>query len=102
MSTLSFSVKAPKRAYTRDVYVNRKLLILLSQICLIVVTYYLSFLLRFDFAPGSSELQLIIRTLPLVLVVKLFVFYLFGLVRGWWRYVGMSDLADISKAAALS
>lgn len=29
-------------------------------------------------------------------------FFFFGLLRGWWRYVGISDLADISKAAIAS
>lgn len=102
MSTLPFSVKQLKRAYLRDFHINRKLLILLSQTWLIIVTYYLSFLLRFDFSPEAPERHLLLRTLPFVVLVKLAIFYLFGLVRGWWRYVGMSDLADISKAATLS
>jgi FlaA1/EpsC-like NDP-sugar epimerase len=39
------------------------------------------------------------RTLPLVLLIKLPVFYWFGLLQGWWRYVGMNDLIDITWAA---
>src|SRR5262249_55847972 len=41
-------------------------------------------------------------TLPLVVIIKTAVFYHFGLFRGWWRYVGMSDLADILKATSVS
>jgi FlaA1/EpsC-like NDP-sugar epimerase len=90
------------RWYMRDWLSNRKLLILLSQTWLIAITYYISFLLRFDFTLRRPEQLLLVDTLPLILVVKLLTFYLFGLVRGWWRYVGMSDLTDITKAAALS
>ncbi|MBV9147819.1 MAG: polysaccharide biosynthesis protein [Acidobacteria bacterium] len=103
MSTLPVGLKVPSdRVQLRELFNNRRLLILLSQAWLVIVTYYLSFLLRFDFSPGHSERQLLIRTLPLIVFVKLGIFYLFGLVRGWWRYVGMSDLADITKAAGLS
>src|SRR5436305_3132381 len=101
----SLPIQAPqslRRLYVRDLLFHRKLLILPSQTWLIVMTYYISFLLRFDFMPGRSERLLLIDTLPLVLGVKLAVFYFFGLVRGWWRYVGMSDLADITKAAAVN
>ena len=37
-----------------------------------------------------------------MLVTKLVVFSYFRLFSGWWRYVGMSDLLDIIKAASLS
>ena len=32
-------------------------------------------------------------------MVKLVIFYHFGLLRGWWRYVGMSDVLNITSAA---
>ena len=36
------------------------------------------------------------------MLIKLVLSYQFGLMHGWWRYVGMSDLLDISKASLLS
>ena len=42
------------------------------------------------------------QTLPLVIAVKLIIFYHFGLLRGWWRYVGMSDVLNITSATFLS
>jgi FlaA1/EpsC-like NDP-sugar epimerase len=77
----------------------RKLLILVSQICLLAISYYGSFLLRFDFRPDAAYQSLFVRTLPLVVATELLVFYSFGLLRGWWRYVGMSDALDICKAS---
>ena len=80
----------------------RRLLILASQIFLLGLSYYGSFLLRFDFRPDVAYQSLLLRTLPLVVAVELLVFYAFGLLRGWWRYAGMSDALDICEASSTS
>jgi FlaA1/EpsC-like NDP-sugar epimerase len=80
----------------------RKLFILVSQICLLAMSYYGSFLLRFDFRPDATYQSLFVRTLPLVVAIELLVFYGFGLLRGWWRYAGMSDALDICEASSIS
>ena len=56
-----------------------------------VVTYYASFLLRLDANLDAVSRSVFWKTLPLVLLVKLTLSYRFGLLRGWWRYVGVSD-----------
>jgi FlaA1/EpsC-like NDP-sugar epimerase len=80
----------------------RKPLILISQIGLLALSYYGSFLLRFDFHPDVDYQLVFARTLLPVVAVELLVCYAFGLLRGWWRYVGMSDVLDICKAAFTS
>lgn len=80
----------------------RFLLIVLSQILLICASYYGSFLLRLDTALDESARASFWETLPLVILVKLIIFYRFGLLRGWWRYVGMTDLVHISLATLSS
>src|ERR1700722_18757286 len=80
----------------------RTVLILLSEIVLIAVSYYASFLLRLDASLDVTQHDLFWKTLPLIVVVKLVVFYRFGLLRGWWRYVGMSDMANIGMASFVS
>ena len=80
----------------------RFVLILLSEIVLIAASYYLSFLLRLDAELDLTQHDLFWKTLPLVVVVKLIVFYRHGLLRGWWRYVGMSDIAKIGMASLVS
>jgi FlaA1/EpsC-like NDP-sugar epimerase len=80
----------------------RKIIIALSQTILLALTYYLSFLLRFDFNLSAPFPAVFIETLPIVLAIKLATFAYFRLFRGWWRYVGMSDLFDIIKAALTS
>jgi FlaA1/EpsC-like NDP-sugar epimerase len=87
-------------------FVSRRLLdcrfviIFFSQIMLLCFTYYVSFLFRFDFRLMPQYQPIFVETLPIVVVVKLPIFYAAGLFRGWWRYAGTSDLVDITKAAA--
>jgi FlaA1/EpsC-like NDP-sugar epimerase len=80
----------------------RSVLIFLSQIILVALTYYFSFLLRLDANLSGPDLAIFWKTLPFVLLIKLALFYQCGLMHGWWRYVGISDLLDISKASLLS
>ena len=87
---------------SNDFMKYRTPLIFVSQACLVIVTYYASFLLRLDANLDPAMRSLFWQTLPLVLVVKLVLSYRFGLLHGWWRYVGMSDLLDISKASFVS
>jgi FlaA1/EpsC-like NDP-sugar epimerase len=80
----------------------RAVLIFASQILLVALTYYASFLLRLDAKLDSADLAIFWKTLPFVLLIKLVLSYQCGLMHGWWRYVGISDLLDISKASLLS
>jgi len=80
----------------------RRWLILASHIVLVVLAYYASFLLRFDFSIDAPFRAILWQSLPIVLAVKLCVFYYFGLYQGWWRYVGVNDLLDILKSSTVS
>jgi FlaA1/EpsC-like NDP-sugar epimerase len=80
----------------------RAALIFTSQAVLIVLTYYASFLLRLDAELDAANRALFWKTLPFVLLIKLVLAYQCGLMHGWWRYVGISDMLDISKASFLS
>ncbi len=81
----------------------RAFIIAIAQSLLLVLAYYFSYLLRFDFRPqGYGYRTLIMQALPILLIIKLAVFYYFRLFSGWWKYAGMSDLLDIIKAALVS
>lgn len=81
---------------------GRKMLIVVSQIAMAAFAYYCSYQLRFEFNLPNDAKELFAKSLFIVIIVKLLAFYYFGLVRGWWRYVGISDLLDITKAAFTS
>ena len=80
----------------------RKVLIIAFQALLVIATYYMAFVLRLDFSLDTPTRNAFLHSLPWVIVIKLAVFATFGLLRGWWRYVGMSDLMDITKASVTS
>jgi FlaA1/EpsC-like NDP-sugar epimerase len=104
MSTLVESIGGTVKMRSSDSYFMkyRSLLIFFSQVCSIVFTYYVSFLLRLDGNLSAADRSLFWKTLPLLLIIKLLLFYRFGLMHGWWCYVGMSDLWEISKASFFS
>lgn len=76
--------------------------LLVAHAAIFVLAYLLALCLRFDFAVPPEEWLPWFRTLPLLLLIKLLVFYRFGAFHGWWRYVSFTDLADLLKAATLS
>src|SRR6476646_134262 len=80
---------------------RRKVLIATFQAFLIVVTYYTAFVLRLGSLDPHARTAFL-WSLPWVLVLKLLAFRSYGLLRGWWRYAGMSDLLDIAKASLTS
>jgi FlaA1/EpsC-like NDP-sugar epimerase len=80
---------------------RRKVLIAIFQALLVAATYYSAFILRLDSLDLKAR-NAFLWSLPWVLAIKLVVFHSYGLLRGWWRYAGMSDLVDITKASLTS
>ncbi len=87
-------------AWLSDLWCRR--LMIASHIGLLACTYYLAFLLRFDFMVGRKYHILFLQTLPLVLLIKIPACWVMGVLRGWWRYASTTDLLDIVKASTLS
>ncbi|NQT33464.1 MAG: polysaccharide biosynthesis protein [Candidatus Omnitrophica bacterium] len=88
---------------TKDLLIkHRRFLIMLTHMMLIVAAYITAFLIRFEFIVPGRYLSLIAETIPLLLLIKMVVFHLFGLYSGMWRYVSMHDLAQILKANIVS
>jgi FlaA1/EpsC-like NDP-sugar epimerase len=81
---------------------HRKVLIVAFQALLVMATYYTAFVLRLDFSVDARSRAVFFLSLPWVLAIKLAVFRSHGLLKGWWRYVGMSDLVDIARASLIS
>jgi len=81
----------------------RKPLIILAHIVAFAASLMLSFLLANNMQFRQSWL---VQQYPLFLVffiiIKLPVFALFKQYRGWWRYVGISDLIGILRASLVS
>lgn len=77
---------------------KRAWLIVPIQLAIIVGALVLAFLFRFDMRIPESFRVVLYTLLPILLIIKLVVFWKMGLFRGWWRYVSMADLITIFKA----
>jgi len=88
----------PKNIITR----YRRALVALTHLVLIVFAYTFSFYLRFEFTVPQEYAALILKTLPILVLIKMLVFYYFGLFSGLWRYAGIEDLWRIIKATSIS
>jgi len=80
----------------------RKPLIILAHIVAFAGSLMLSFLMAHEMQFKSTWLDLYPTLLLFFLLVKLPVFALFKQYRGWWRYVGVSDLLGILRASLIS
>ncbi len=80
------------------VYNKRRIIEVILDFVIISVSFVAAFLLRFEGFSFMDNVPLIIESLPMILVVKLVIFYLFGLYRGVWRYIGLYDVIAILKA----
>mgnify|MGYP002379437576 FL=1 len=80
----------------------RKLLIVGTHVVAFVTALVLAFLLRLDFSLSALNRDLLLKTLPVFVAVKLLVFASFKQYSGWWRFVTLSDLLSAMKATAVS
>jgi len=80
----------------------RRPLIILAHILVFAASPFLSFLLIHNMDINREWLDLYPYLLLFVLIIKLPVFGLFKQYRGWWRYVGISDLTGIMRASLVS
>lgn len=80
---------------------SKPYLIMLTQLFLAVVGYVLAFCLRFDFNVPRDQMVILLQTLPLLLICRMTAYFLYKLNSGCWRFVGMVDLINISKAVCL-
>lgn len=77
----------------------RRPLIAVLHACLAIAAWIGSFGIRVDFDVFEPFRSAMFTMLPAVVLIKLVVFYAFRLFQGWWKYVGLTDLIDIAKAA---
>ena len=80
---------------------KRRLVEVLVDFVLASSAYVAAHLLRFEGVLTNELQQLILRSLPIILVIKVSCFAGCGLYRGVWRYLGVEDLLTVLKAITL-
>ena len=90
----------PLYAFLVDVSYKRRIFEVLLDVVLVILAYWSAYAINFP--PASPAWKLFIRTLPVLVFVKMSVFLVMGVYRGLWRYTSMSDLIVFAKAVLLS
>jgi UDP-GlcNAc:undecaprenyl-phosphate GlcNAc-1-phosphate transferase len=90
----------PLYAFLVDVSYKRRIFEVFLDVVLISLSYWAAYALNFP--PSNPAWQLFIRTLPVLVFIKMLAFLVMGVYRGLWRYTSMSDLIVFGKAVVLS
>ena len=90
----------PLFAFLVDLSYKRRIFEVLLDMILIVLSYWSAYAIKFEPFSANPAWKLFLRTLPVLVVVRLAMFLLFGVYRGIWRYTGMDDLVAFAKAVA--
>ncbi|HYX31247.1 MAG TPA: hypothetical protein VE863_22115 [Pyrinomonadaceae bacterium] len=93
--------ESPLFAFLIDFSYKRRIFEVLLDIVLIVLAYWSAYALQFGPASDSPAWKLFLRTLPVLVVVRLAAFLMFGVYRGIWRYTSMDDLLAFAKAVVV-
>ena len=81
---------------------KRRLFEIIFDLLLIGVSYYLAFWTRFGLNMTTTSMDLFLLSWPVALGISYGSFYLFGIYKGVWRYIGINDLLRYVGAAIVS
>jgi UDP-GlcNAc:undecaprenyl-phosphate/decaprenyl-phosphate GlcNAc-1-phosphate transferase len=88
----------PLYGFLIDFSYKRRIFEVMLDVVLIVLAYWSAYAMKFGPFSGSPAWKLFLRTLPVLVVVRLGAFLFFGVYRGIWRYTSMDDLMAFAKA----
>jgi FlaA1/EpsC-like NDP-sugar epimerase len=71
-------------------------------ILLVILSWWLAFAVRLDFFIPDHYQKALWQLMPLVLIVKMSIFFSFSLYQGMWRFTSLFDLVNVVKAVMLS
>ena len=97
-SLLSESKRGGLTPLLIEITYKRRLFEVLLDLILIPLAYWISYLLRFEGSAYGANFPIFLKSLPIVVACQLFAFFLLGVYRGIWQYVGMRDVIVFGKA----
>jgi UDP-GlcNAc:undecaprenyl-phosphate GlcNAc-1-phosphate transferase len=68
---------------------------------LIALAYYYSYVILFPRFEDTSDWDLFLKSLPILIILKLVAFLVVGVYRGIWRYTSIKDVVTFGKGVAL-
>jgi UDP-GlcNAc:undecaprenyl-phosphate GlcNAc-1-phosphate transferase len=84
-----------------DIMYKRHVAQVLLDACLVSVSYYSAYRLRFDGDAIVVYFQNFLASLPVVLALQMVAFFIVGVYRGVWRHFGLMDGVTVAKGVAL-
>jgi UDP-GlcNAc:undecaprenyl-phosphate/decaprenyl-phosphate GlcNAc-1-phosphate transferase len=91
----------PLFAFLVDLSYKRRIFEVSLDVVLIILAYYGSYVLRFGPIEESGAWRVFLRTLPVVVFIKMAAFLVMGIYRGIWRYTSVDDLVVFAKAVVI-
>jgi len=77
-------------------------LVFVVDIILVIISWWLAFAVRMDFVIPDHYQKALWQLCPLVLTVKMVIFFSFSLYQGMWRFTSLFDLVNVVKAVMFS
>lgn len=87
---------------SNDDEIRSRTILVAVDILLVFLSFFLAFLLRFDWNLTLHQYQTFLITLPLVLTLRILVFQGCGMYKSVWKYVGLHELLNIIRATSIS
>ena len=94
---LGLSGKAIVGSLTTFPY-NRRVFEVMLDVLLVALAYYGAYLLRWDGGFSGEQVDIFLKTLPLVIVIQMAFLLIGGVYRGLWRYMDIDDLLVVVKS----
>ena len=93
--------ETPLFAFLIDLSYKRRIFEVLLDVVLIILAYYCAYVLRFGAMSQNGAWNVFLRTLPVLVFVKMATLLVMGVYRGIWRYTSVDDLINIAKAIVI-
>jgi len=98
---IALRVKSPY-AFLIDLSYKRRIFEVLLDVVLIILAYWAAYAIKFGAFSDNAAWKLFLRTLPVLVFVKMATFLVMGVYRGLWRYTSIDDLIVFAKAVIVS
>jgi UDP-GlcNAc:undecaprenyl-phosphate GlcNAc-1-phosphate transferase len=92
----------PLHTFLVDVSYKRRVFEVLLDVVLIILAYWSAYAVKFGAFSQSTAWNLFLRTLPVLVFIKMATFLFLGVYRGIWRYTSVDDLITFAKAVVVS
>lgn len=88
-------------AFLVDISYKRRIFEVFLDAMLITLSYYAAYVMLFGSFEKSGNWEIFMKSLPILVVMKLFAFLSAGVYRGIWRYTSITDFLTFTKGVLL-